>query len=147
MVAGLYRFAKSSNVNNVLELLEKALTLSRSCMDTDTQCSRLTSIADIRRRMGDTAIGLTYVNEARRLANLSGNGYEEARALWIAGKCTTRLGDYQTSIVHLHRAKEILGICGMLGGLLDSNITVDQAQVHLLKSEYTEARIIHTQSL
>ncbi|KAJ7877560.1 hypothetical protein B0H14DRAFT_2567679 [Mycena olivaceomarginata] len=78
---------------------------------------------------------------------MSGNLYQEARALRFAAQCTIQVGDYRNSIDHLHKAKEILAICGMLEGRIDSAIETSRAEVHQLKSEYTEARSIHTHIL
>ncbi|KAJ7855848.1 hypothetical protein B0H13DRAFT_1902893 [Mycena leptocephala] len=98
-------------------------------------------------RKGDAANAQTHLNEARRLAKLSGNLYQEAWALRVAAQCTSQLGAYLKSIDYLRRAKQLAGICGMQGGSFDSNIKIVEAQVHLLKSEYTDARSIHTQIL
>jgi ATP/maltotriose-dependent transcriptional regulator MalT len=129
-----------------MESLKRALTLSRSCGDTDIQCSILTSIAHNKWRMGDAHSAQIHVNEAIRLANVSGNLLEEARALRASAQCATQLGDYPNSIVDLHREKEILGSCGWRNYLY-CPIAVEEAEVHVLKSEYTDARRINTQIL
>jgi tetratricopeptide (TPR) repeat protein len=147
MAAGFHHFYFGSNQNMGLKLLEMALKLSRPCEDTDTQCSILTTLAAIKLGTGDHGTARTHVDEARRLANLSGNLFQEARALRVLAQCTRQLSDYRSSIVHLHRAKEILDICGLAGGWLETNIKGTRAEVHLLKSEYTDAKKIHTQSL
>jgi hypothetical protein len=69
--------------------------------------------------MGEVGTAQIHVKEARKLANMSGNLYQEASALWLAAQCTTTLGDYGQSM----------------------------AEVHLLKSDYTDARSIHIQLL
>ncbi|KAJ7810219.1 hypothetical protein B0H14DRAFT_2607507 [Mycena olivaceomarginata] len=146
MAAGYYYF-DLSNTYMALELLQKALALSKSCGDTNTQCSILITIAGIMWTMGDVGTSQIHANEARRLANVSVNLYEEAQSLRSLAQCTTQLGDYRNSIVHLQRAKEILGNCGMLEGFVDSQIDMARAEVHLLKSEYTDARSVHSQIL
>jgi hypothetical protein len=40
-----------------------------------------------------------------------------------------------------------LDLCGLAGGWLEAVIKGNEADVHLLKSEYTEARSIYTQIL
>jgi tetratricopeptide (TPR) repeat protein len=147
MAAGSYHSRNSSNQHISHQLLEKALKVSRSCGDANTQCSTLTSLAAIKLATGDHGNAWTHVHEARRLANLTGNLYQEAHLLRVLAQCLCRLGDYQNSIEHLHRAQEILDICGLAGGWLENFIKGDEAEVHLLKSEYTEARSIHTQTL
>jgi tetratricopeptide (TPR) repeat protein len=130
-----------------MEYLERGLTLSTSCGDTDTQCNILISIADVNRKLGDVTAAQKHLNGARKLANLSANLYQEARAVRIVAECTMQLGDYRKSIVHLQRSREVLGICGMLGGRTDFGITRSWAEVHLLKSEYTEAKSIYSHIL
>jgi tetratricopeptide (TPR) repeat protein len=144
-IAGMHHFSHGEQSSTAMQFLEKALLLSRSCGDTDNQSSILIDIAEICQRMGDAGIAQIHANEARRLAKLSANPYNEANALRFAAQCTTQLGDYQNSIVQLHRAKELLCVCGMSGGVLDNRITMDRAEVHLMKSEYTDAKSIHTQ--
>jgi hypothetical protein len=129
-----------------MEFLERALTLSRSCGDMDTQFIILTTIADIKRMAGEAGAAQTHMNEAMRLAKVSANLFQEAKALQILAECMIRLGDYRNSMIHLHRAKGIIGVCGMIGGRHDWNIESNRAEVHLLKSEYAEARSIHPQT-
>jgi tetratricopeptide (TPR) repeat protein len=126
-----------------LQSLDKALALSRSCGDIDRQCGVLIDIADIQSRIGEPVTAHLRVVEARKLANFSGNLYQESSALWIEAECKAQLGNYRDSATCLDRAKEILGVCGMSGGLADSNVEMSRATVHLLKSEYTEARNIN----
>ncbi|KAJ7939814.1 hypothetical protein B0H13DRAFT_1850578 [Mycena leptocephala] len=143
--AGYYNYYLANNLHNAMRYLEKALKLTKSCGNTNHQCSVLTQIAELKWSMGNAGTAQIHVNKARRLAILSGNLYQEAWALQMAAACTTQLGDFRNSILHLHRAKEILGICGITGGRLDSSIETAKAELHLLKSEYTDARSIHTQ--
>jgi hypothetical protein len=42
-----------------------------------------------------------------------------------------------------HKAREILGLSGLSGGIIDHCITLDQAGIHFLKSEYAQARSIN----
>ncbi|KAJ7924670.1 hypothetical protein B0H13DRAFT_1863709 [Mycena leptocephala] len=45
------------------------------------------------------------------------------------------------------RARGLLGLCGMSHGALDYQIMNTQAEIHKVKSEYVEARSIHTRIL
>lgn len=147
LAAGIHHFFFGSNQNMGRQLFEKALKLSRSCGDTVTQCSALTSLAAISLTTGDHSTVQINVHEGRRLAILTGNLYQEAHLLWIIAQCTCRLGDYRNSISHLRRAQEILDICGYVGGWLENLVKGYVGEVYRLKSEYTEARSIHTQNL
>jgi tetratricopeptide (TPR) repeat protein len=130
-----------------MQYLEKALTLTKSCGNTNCQCGILIIIAELKWDMGDIGTTQIHAKEARKLAKLSGNLYKEAITLQTLAHCTRQHGDYRNSIFHLQRAKEILGICGMHGGIADGNIESSRAEIHQLKSEYTDARSIHTHIL
>jgi tetratricopeptide (TPR) repeat protein len=128
-----------------MHFFEKALRLSKLCGVTNEQCNALIGIARLKLRTGDYSTVMMHVNEAQRLSKLSANLYEEARALWIEALCSTQLGAYQNSIIQFKRARDILGLCGLSGSSFDYTMRKGQAEVHLLKSEYAEARSIYTQ--
>jgi tetratricopeptide (TPR) repeat protein len=81
------------------------------------------------------------------LARISADLYNEAQALYIEAMAWTQLGNYKQSISLCHRARELMVLCGMSSGGMDRNIMNQQAQIHLVKSEYREAQNIHTQIL
>ncbi|KAJ7493529.1 hypothetical protein FB451DRAFT_1164426 [Mycena latifolia] len=86
--------------------------------------------------LGDYRALRVDAREAQRLAQESGNWYQESQALQI-----------EASITLLNRGRELLKLCGLSGGSLASDITGCQAQIHLLKSEYGRARRIHAHVL
>jgi tetratricopeptide (TPR) repeat protein len=128
-----------------MKFFHKGLQLARFCGDTNQQCTALISIAFLNFQVGDCCLSQMHASEAQQLAKLSANLYDEARALQVTAMCSRHLGNYQESMRQLHRAREILRICGMSGGSTDHDIRTSQAEVHLLKSEYAEARSINIQ--
>ncbi|KAJ6486293.1 hypothetical protein DFH09DRAFT_1457823 [Mycena vulgaris] len=88
-----------------------------------------------------------YASEAQRLAKISANLYNGARALDIKAKCCQALGNYTYAASLCKRGRDLLAYCGMSGGTLDSSIMNAQAEIHKFKSEYSEARNIQTQIL
>ncbi|KAJ7856252.1 hypothetical protein B0H14DRAFT_2578977 [Mycena olivaceomarginata] len=80
---GYYRSFYQQNPFSAFQFPEKALALSRLSGDTDRQCGVLIDIADIQSRIGDPGSAQIHANEAKKLANLSGNLYQESSALWI----------------------------------------------------------------
>jgi tetratricopeptide (TPR) repeat protein len=48
-------------------------------------------------------------------------------------------------MTNLCRAEEILSLCGLCGSNLDHHIRVSQAEIHLIKSEYAQAKTIYNQ--
>jgi tetratricopeptide (TPR) repeat protein len=130
-----------------MTLLEKALGLAKSHGDMKEECIVLATIAQIKLSAGDYLTGQSYAHKGHQLANLSGDFYQGARALWIGGICSRYSGNFPASTVHFQRAREFLGICGMSGSDLNYRIIASQAEVHLKKSEFAEARSIYAQIL
>ncbi|KAJ7897533.1 hypothetical protein B0H14DRAFT_2557537 [Mycena olivaceomarginata] len=77
--------------------------------------------------------------QTQKLARLSGYLYTEADALLIDAGCCRMWGN-------LKQARDLLRLCSMSGGTLDNQILNDVAEAHLQKSEYADARQIHTES-
>ncbi|KAJ7620730.1 hypothetical protein DFH06DRAFT_1359729, partial [Mycena polygramma] len=88
-----------------------------------------------------------YAKESRRWARISADLYSEAHGLEIEAICWYSLGDYSQSLSHCNQARDLLVACGMSHGNLDHDIMNAQAEVHRLKSEYTEAQNIQQQIL
>jgi tetratricopeptide (TPR) repeat protein len=133
------------DASGAMKFLEKALALAKSYGDVNTECSVLVTIAQMELNAGHYMIAQSYACKGQHLANLPGDLYLGARALWIFGMCSGYFGNFPASTVHFQRAREFLGICGMSGSDLDYRITTSQAAVHLQKCEFAEARSIYTQ--
>jgi tetratricopeptide (TPR) repeat protein len=116
-----------------------------SCQDTNEQCDNLISIALLKYRTGDYYTAQAHIAEALQLSKLIPNLYLEATALWIGALCSGYLGNFLQAIDSLHRGRMILGICGLAGGDLDHKLANQQGEIHFLKSEYAQARSIHSQ--
>ncbi|KAJ7310709.1 hypothetical protein DFH08DRAFT_823081 [Mycena albidolilacea] len=125
-----------------MQCYDKALELSKSCQDPSQQCSVLIGIAWRKCRAGEYCTAQVYANEAQTLSKLSADLIPQAKAYRVGAVSSRFLGEYQESMTQLHRAKQIICICGLSGGFLDHRITLDQAEIHLLKSEYAQAKSI-----
>ncbi|KAJ7302385.1 hypothetical protein DFH08DRAFT_826711 [Mycena albidolilacea] len=134
-----------SDSPRAMQFFQQALELSKLCDDSNQQCGVLICIAWLKYNAGDYCTAQIHASEAQRLSKLSADLYQEARAHQVGGACCRILGDYQESMAQLHRARKIIGICGLSEGYLDRGITLDQAEIHLLKSEYVQARSIFSQ--
>jgi tetratricopeptide (TPR) repeat protein len=143
-VGHFHRSAKHDN-SAARIYLKKAITLAQSCGDTARQSNALTNLAELECHIGEYSSSLTYAREAAEIANLSGNLHGEAMALRVEGICFQSRGDFKNAILRLHRARERLELCGVSGGNLEIITMNDEAQVHLLKSEYVEASTMHNQ--
>jgi hypothetical protein len=141
--AGYYYCYSKNNIAMSMNLHEKGLVAARSCGNLLRETMSLNNIAHVMWRTGQYTAAHKHAYDAERLARASGNLYEEAKSLQIPALCCEHCGDYKTSIAHSHRAREILGVCGMFGGSLDHQIMLTEASVHEQKTEYAEARHIY----
>ncbi|KAJ6482733.1 hypothetical protein C8R45DRAFT_932330 [Mycena sanguinolenta] len=130
------------NSQRALQFVDKAWQLSELSGDTHEQSRVLCARANLMLRIGGYATGHENAKKAQQLCELSVDLYNSAVALRLQAECSIFLGNYCQSITQLHRARAIIEICGMSGGVTDHYITVDQAEIHLLKMEYTKARKI-----
>jgi tetratricopeptide (TPR) repeat protein len=121
--------------------------LARSIGNLERQSQALNELAWAKTQAGDFSRGQEAASESWRLAKIAGNLYREADGLRVEAVCLYSLGSYGPSISRLDRAAQLLDLCGMSAGLLQSTIRDSQAQVHCCKSEYVEARNIQTQLL
>jgi tetratricopeptide (TPR) repeat protein len=107
----------------------------------------LRNLAWVEWNIGDYSAAQVHANEAQRLAIISADLYREAEALEIEATCCFTLGNYTEAMSLCIRARNLLGLCAMSHGTLDLSIMATQAEIHRLKSEYVEARTIHTRIL
>ncbi|KAJ7500061.1 hypothetical protein FB451DRAFT_49751 [Mycena latifolia] len=141
---GWYYLDHNNDISAATNFFETALELSRGCGDTGMQAHALSQISWVKWRLGEYTTARNHAIEAQRLAKLSANLYQEARALDDEATCCTSLGNYTDIIPLCQRARELLALCGLTGGNLDHTVMANEAEIHFLKSEYTEARSIYT---
>ncbi|KAJ7467839.1 hypothetical protein B0H11DRAFT_2046610, partial [Mycena galericulata] len=126
-----------------IQYLEKAVALAKSTEATEQQARTLTYYAQIKCRLGESVTARALSMEAQRLAKLTTDLYLEARAVTLEVLCCLRLGMYRYTLYLLHKGRELLRCCGMSGSHNDYALINSKAEVHQLKSEYTEAKRIH----
>ncbi|KAJ6523479.1 hypothetical protein DFH09DRAFT_198012 [Mycena vulgaris] len=126
--------------------VQTGLELAISSGNTKRQSQLLATLALIESITGDYSAAQRHAYESQRLAKISADLYREAWALQIESTCWHCFGSYQHSLSLSARARNLLVLCGMSEGSLDNSTISNQAEVHLLKSEYMDARNIHTQT-
>jgi tetratricopeptide (TPR) repeat protein len=126
-------------------LYQKALELAKLCGNNDLYCEVLLANAMAECWSGNYHTSQVHAREARKLSKLSANLLQLCVAHQIQAWCSRYLGNYKESTSHLHRAREIIKICGLSGGYRDWHLAVDQADIHLVKSEYIQAGVIYSQ--
>ncbi|KAJ7087487.1 hypothetical protein C8R44DRAFT_31012 [Mycena epipterygia] len=142
---GAYYKHYKNDMSASMQCLEKASSLAKFCGDSGQQCLGLEAIARLEYSIADYPAALLHAREAQEIAQLSANLYREALALEIEAGCLTALGNLRETVLRCQKARELLQLCGMEGGYGDYVVIVNLAQVHLLKSEYLEARSIHSE--
>ncbi|KAJ7457742.1 hypothetical protein FB451DRAFT_1183060 [Mycena latifolia] len=135
----------NTDIPRAISFAQTGLSLSISTGNIRRQSDLLSTVALIQWTTGDYSAGQENAHESRRLAKICGNLFKEAWALQIESTCWHVLGNYKHSITLSTQARDLLRLCGMSGGQLDNYIMGIQAEVHLLKSEYLEARNVQTQ--
>ncbi|KAJ7818565.1 hypothetical protein B0H13DRAFT_2455061 [Mycena leptocephala] len=136
-----------NDISTAKKHCETAISLALSTQNTKMQCQALICLAWINWSHGDYFTAQVHGKEAQRLARISADLYREAQALCLGSVCCSALGNYQQSICLCSRGRDLLALCGMSNGHLDHGITINQAEIHKLKSEYIEARSIHLRIL
>ncbi|KAJ7142572.1 hypothetical protein C8R44DRAFT_924163 [Mycena epipterygia] len=113
---------------------------SRLCKDSMRQANALNQIACLKSHLGDLSAAKIGAYEAQQMAHISGNLKTQAFVLTTEMSCLIRMGNLPRAALVGHRARELVQLCGLEGGPIDDGIMLDLAQIHMLKSEYQEAR-------
>jgi uncharacterized small protein (DUF1192 family) len=132
------------DISSAAKFCGPAISLAFSTENTKRHSQGLCNLARVKWILGDYSAAQVHAIEAQRLAMISADLYREAQALDIEAICCYTLGNYTKAMSLCIRARDLLGLCGMSHGNLDHNIMNTQAEIHRLKSEYVEARSIHT---
>ncbi|KAF8141037.1 hypothetical protein K438DRAFT_1785111 [Mycena galopus ATCC 62051] len=144
---GVRRLYHKNDVEQGTKYLHKALEMSQLSGDINWQCKALVQLGWFKCRTGNYSAPDNYATSAQRLAESAANLYQQITAAQLGAICSKSPGNYHKSAAQLFRASELVHICGISTGWLAYIITVDQAEIHLLKSEYTDARKIFCQIL
>ncbi|KAJ7181035.1 hypothetical protein C8R46DRAFT_1187272 [Mycena filopes] len=131
-----------------LQLLEKALALSQATGDDPSiQCYCLLAMAWFKRRNGEYMAAWKFGRHVKQLASQATNLLALSEALTICAASLTSLGNYPHAMMEIHKGKEVLVLCGMAHSELYNIFVNLEAEIYLCKSEYAEARRIHTTNL
>ncbi|KAF8144491.1 hypothetical protein K438DRAFT_1873918 [Mycena galopus ATCC 62051] len=143
--AGRYFFYHKGDAQQASQFLHKAQEKSEHCERSTWQCSPMIQLSRFNLYTGNHSAAMAYVTAAQNLPQVAGNLYQEGVANYLGARLYGQLGDYQKSVAQLQRAGELLHIYGMSRSALAHDIILAQAEIHLLKSEYTEARHLFCQ--
>ncbi|KAJ7457744.1 hypothetical protein FB451DRAFT_1509030 [Mycena latifolia] len=142
-----YFYLRDNDIPRAFHLAETGISLAISAGNIERQSDLLGTLASIKWRTGEYSGGQEHAYESRRLAKICGNSYKEAWALQVESICWNAFGNYKYSMTLLKRARDLLQLCGMSGGSLDTSMVETQAELHQVKSEYLEGRKVWSQIL
>ncbi|KAF8214685.1 hypothetical protein K438DRAFT_1749779 [Mycena galopus ATCC 62051] len=138
--AAYHFFHRKADLQKATQFHEKALEMAKLGGDSTRECVALIQIASFKSDIGDYGAANASATMAQILSKRSANLYLEAYATYLGAKFSISLGNYKNTPAQLHRTLELLHICGLSEGLVGTQILATQAEIHLLKSEYFEAR-------
>ncbi|KAJ7108613.1 hypothetical protein C8R44DRAFT_803204 [Mycena epipterygia] len=141
---GNYYFNQKQDIAKTLQCYHLALSLANGS-DAPNRESRwaLHGIANAKTVMGSFKEGQIYAQQAAQQAEILSNLYHQSRAIQIEAQCCAHLGDFQHASELCAKARDLLLVCGLQGGSADTSTQNYEAEIHLLKTEYAEAREIH----
>ncbi|KAJ7902396.1 hypothetical protein B0H13DRAFT_1882521 [Mycena leptocephala] len=140
-------YQRKGDTSSATKFCEAAISLALSTGNTKWHSQGLYNLARVQWYLGDYSAAQVHANEAQQLAIISADLYREAQALDIEATCCDTLGNYTKAMSLCIRARGLLGLCGLSQGNLDHKIMTTQAEVYRHKSEYVQARNVHTQIL
>jgi hypothetical protein len=95
--------------------------------------------------MGNYLDARALSQEAQQMAESMGDLFEQAQTVGVEARCCLSIGDFKSSARLCSEARELLLGYGMQGTDADLRFQNFEAEIHLLKTEYPEARAIHAQ--
>jgi tetratricopeptide (TPR) repeat protein len=140
-------YHKQHDFPGAINFLQTSISLAISTGNTKRHSHAISNLATVNFMLGDYHTAQAHAYEAQILARISANLLREAQALDMEAMSWFALGNCKKSSALCIRARDLLNHCGMSGSNLDHYIMASQAEVYRFKSEYIDARSVHTQIL
>ncbi|KAF7351893.1 CTLH domain-containing protein [Mycena venus] len=141
---GIYYRMQRNDIGRALESHHVALALADGVQRPSLVGRKaLTSTSLILSKTGNHIEAQKYARQAQGYAEILGNIAGQAYALCIEAKCWMALSDFRYAADLCNRSRTLLESSGLQGGTLDIFVQQQEAEIHLLKTEYKEARHIH----
>ncbi|KAJ7032390.1 hypothetical protein C8F04DRAFT_658569 [Mycena alexandri] len=144
-IAGYFR-QHDNNIPKALRYYETAINLAKQVDDIRTQCAALRNSADCIWQLGKYREARAKSRAMRRLAQDHGLFFLEAHAIRVELLCRVSLGDLASCVALSAEGRALLAFCGLQGSTLDLTLVNSDAEVHLQKTEYAEARALYSRT-
>ncbi|KAJ7690808.1 hypothetical protein B0H17DRAFT_1134079 [Mycena rosella] len=112
---------------------------------TQQRMQALTGMANTLCSAGNYIAGRMKAQQAQHLGEIIGDSLNQAQAIGFEARCCLSIGDFKASARLCRSARELLHLCGLQGTDVELRFQNFEAEIHLLKTEYPEARAIHAQ--
>ncbi|KAJ7448904.1 hypothetical protein FB451DRAFT_757703 [Mycena latifolia] len=141
-----YYSAQGNDLEESLRYRERVVSLTGSFDHlTRQRLQAISGTANLLCSMGNYVQGRIKAQEAQQLGEMLGDAIGQAQALGFEARCCLSMGDFKTAARVCRSARELLKVYGLEWTDVDVRLQNFEANIHLLKTEYPEAREIHVQ--
>ncbi|KAK7063425.1 NB-ARC domain-containing protein [Favolaschia claudopus] len=141
---GIYHRMQRNDITKALDSHHTALALADSVRCPSLVARKaITSISMILLKKGNHTEAQQYASKAQEYAQQLGDIPGESYAMCIEAKCWMALSDFRRASSLCATSRVLLANTGLKGGTLDIFVQQQQAEIHFLKTEYSEAQRIH----
>jgi hypothetical protein len=141
-----YYSSQANQPEMSLRYREMALSVTDSFeYPTKQRLQAITGMANHLCTMGNYVGGRVQAQKAQELAQTLGDLVGQAQAVGFEARCCICVGDFKSAARLCRAARDLLMVCGLHRTEVDVRLQSFEAEIHLLKTEYPEARAIHAQ--
>jgi tetratricopeptide (TPR) repeat protein len=138
----------NSDTAGALKYFERAVSAADSTKNqTIVGHLALCGISNTLFNTGNLLGALEHAKKAHAYAEDLGHIFPQAHSLYLQSRCQEAMANNQLARVLLEKSRDLLTSYGLQGSLLDLLIRNEQAEIHLIKTEYQESRIIQVDIL
>ncbi|KAJ7765322.1 hypothetical protein B0H16DRAFT_416636 [Mycena metata] len=142
-IGGYFR-QHDNDIPKALRYYGTAINLAKQVDDVRTQCIALRNSAEGIWQLGKYREARAQSQTMRKLAQDHGLFFLEAQAIRVELLCRVSLGNLASCVALSAEARALLAFCGLKGSALDLALINSDAEVHLHKTEYAEARALYS---
>ncbi|KAJ7081153.1 hypothetical protein B0H15DRAFT_855190, partial [Mycena belliarum] len=141
-----YYSTQGNNLDESVRYRRMVLSLTGPSDDlTKSRQQAMTGLANAMCSLGKQAEGRIRAQEAQQLAEMLGDVLAQAQAISSEARCCLSLGAFQDAARLCFGARDLLRVCGLAGTDVELRLKNFLAEIHLLKTEFPEARAMHAE--
>ncbi|KAJ7209912.1 hypothetical protein C8J57DRAFT_1608333, partial [Mycena rebaudengoi] len=135
-------YAVQGHISKGIECCNKllALPVTANVLLNYEKFSALDQMSHFMVLVGDPLAGKSFSEKALRSAEALGDLHAQQAAMNHMAQCSLAVGNYKSAAELLIQVEDMLSICGLHGGSSYVGLQTNLAEIHYLKTEYTEAK-------